>query len=377
MRQANIRQKGNSYEARIMIGGKRYSVCAKTVTEVKKKVQALQKEVENGNVIARNIRLNIAMKSYLYDIKQFKVKGTTFDRVESIFLNHIQDENIGRLFIGTITPQDIQKLLADKCKEGLSLSSIKKIYNLLGEFFRYATVTKAISNNPMTIVEMPHSSNFKHQPKEMEVLMLDEMREVISVAERTDEEDNPVYRYGEGIILLFNTGIRSGELRGLHIDAINLEKRELYIYRNATYSKDRVHGGIQHEIGEVKTRMSRRVVPLNDRAVLSVQRLLKTTYNPETGYLLCTSTGKIVTHSNLQKCYTTILKKAGIRHMGLHSTRHTFATILLKEAESKGQIKEVSEMLGHADTSITYKFYIKTSNEDKKNLINQLNTLVS
>ena len=44
--------------------------------------------------------------------------------------------------------------------------------------------------------------------------------------------------------------------------------------------------------------------------------------------------------------------------MGLHSTRKTFATILLKEAEDKGQIKEVSEVLGHSEVATTYKGYI-------------------
>lgn len=63
--------------------------------------------------------------------------------------------------------------------------------------------------------------------------------------------------------------------------------------------------------------------------------------------------------------------------MGLHSTRHTFATIMLKDAEDKGQIKEVSELLGHSQVSTTYEYYIKASDEDKRKLIEQLDNLVS
>ena len=62
--------------------------------------------------------------------------------------------------------------------------------------------------------------------------------------------------------------------------------------------------------------------------------------------------------------------------MGLHSTRHTFTTVVLKDAEDKGQIKEVSELLGHSQVSTTYEYYIKASDDDKRNLVNQLNTLV-
>lgn len=63
--------------------------------------------------------------------------------------------------------------------------------------------------------------------------------------------------------------------------------------------------------------------------------------------------------------------------MGLHSTRHTFATIILKDAEDRGQIKEVSELLGHSQVSTTYEYYIKPSDSDKRILIDQLGTLVS
>lgn len=71
------------------------------------------------------------------------------------------------------------------------------------------------------------------------------------------------------------------------------------------------------------------------------------------------------------------IEKAGIEHMGLHSTRHSFATAVLKDAEDKGQIKEVSELLGHSQVSTTYEYYIKASDEDKRVLINQLGKLVS
>ena len=63
--------------------------------------------------------------------------------------------------------------------------------------------------------------------------------------------------------------------------------------------------------------------------------------------------------------------------MGLHSTRHTFATVILKNAEDKGQIKEVSELLGHSKVSTTYQYYIKASDEDKRKLLDQLDALVS
>lgn len=372
-----IRQRSNgTYEARIMIDGIRYSRYGKTPSDVKKKIKALQKQTSRGNVIAKNIRLNVAMESYLTEIKKWKVKPTTYDRVESTFKYHIKNEPLGRMQIGTITPQDIQKLLSDQCKKGFSVSSIKKIYNLLGEFFRYVTAIREINQNPMTMVKMPHESNIQYQPKEMEVLTVEEMKRVVSVCEKPGNRGEPFYRYGEAVILLLLTGLRSGEVRGIQKKDIDFERRVLHIHTNVTYAKDRENGGIQYLIGDVKTKKSNREIPLNDRAVLAIQRLLNTTCNHKTGYLLCTANGKIVTHSHLQRCYSAILKRAGIQHMGLHSTRHTFATVVLKDAEDKGQIKEVSELLGHSQVSTTYEYYIKASDEDKRSLVNQLNSLV-
>lgn len=372
-----IRQRANgTYEARIMIDGVRYSRYGKSPSDVKKKIKELQKQASRGNVIAKNIRLNVAMESYLTEIKRWKVKPTTYDRVESTFKYHIKNEPLGRMQIGTITPQDIQKLLSDQCKKGFSASSIKKIYNLLGEFFRYVTAIREINQNPMSMVKMPHESNIQYQPKEMEVLTVDELKRVVSVCEEPGKRGLPFYRYGEAIILLFLTGLRSGEVRGIQEKDIDIERRVLHIHTNVTYAKDRESGGIQYLIGDVKTKKSNREIPLNDRALLAIQRLLNTTCNHKTGYLLCTASGKIVTHSHLQRCYSAILKKAGICHMGLHSTRHTFATVVLKDAEDKGQIKEVSELLGHSQVSTTYEYYIKASDDDKRNLVNQLNTLV-
>lgn len=373
-----VRQKTeNSFEASIMIDGKRVYRNGKTSVEARKKLKEVLEKAKKGEVVTRTAKLQDAMEAYLVNVKQGKVKETTYDRVENTFKYHIKNEPLGRMQIGVITSQELQQHLLQQCQKGLSASSIKKIYNLLGEFFRYAVATRSILYNPMDLVKMPHASKISYEEKEMEVLTLEELKRVIEVAEHIDKNGMPDYRYGEAIILMLVTGVRSGELRGIHVKDISMNDGIMYVHQNVVYAKDRVHGGIQYIVGDVKTKKSRRDIPLNERAILAIKRLMNTTYNPETGYLICTRNGKIVTHSHLQRCYSAILKKAGVRHMGLHSTRHTFATVVLKSAEDKGQIKEVSELLGHSQVSTTYEYYIKTSNKEKRNLLNQLGKLVS
>lgn len=375
MKEMKIKErKDGRFEARITVDGKQKSIYGDSVSEVKRKKRELQNDIANGININSSVRLGDAMQSYLYDIKQSRVKAGTFDRDESVFKNHIKD-GIGRKTIGTVKPSDIQKLLLEKSQSGLSRSSVKKIHDLLGEFFRYAIATKEINVNPMTLVKMPHRSKSVHEVQELEIMTVDEVKRVITAAESVDEIGQASYRYGEAVILLLLTGLRSGEIRAIKKSDIDFDSRTLTISQSIAYVKDRVNGGKQHIIGDTKTEKSNRKIPLSDRALLAIERMLGSTYNADTGCLICTSKGQIVTHSNLLRCYNAILAKANVTRKGLHATRHTFATMLLKEAEDKGQIKEVSELLGHTQIATTYKYYIKTSNEDKRNLVSGLDRL--
>ena len=157
-----VRQKSeNSFEASTFLDGKRIYRNAKTQVEAKAKIRKAVEDYQNGKTISRSAKLCDAMEQYLKNVKLIKVKATTYDRVESTFKYHIRDEKIGRMQVGQITTQDIQDHLTAQCKAGLSFSSIKKIYNLLGEFFRYEIATKEIYFNPMLLVTMPHASNIQ------------------------------------------------------------------------------------------------------------------------------------------------------------------------------------------------------------------------
>ena len=78
---------------------------------MKQKLKSLRQEKENGGVIVKSVRLNVALDQYLKNVKMSKVKDTTYDRVESTFKYHIQNEALGRMQIGAITSTDIQKHL--------------------------------------------------------------------------------------------------------------------------------------------------------------------------------------------------------------------------------------------------------------------------
>lgn len=55
-----------------------------------------------------------------------------------------------------------------------------------------------------------------------------------------------------------------------------------------------------------------------------------------------------------KRSFKQFLDKAGLPNIRFHDLRHTAATLLLSQ---KVNVKVVSEMLGHADISITLRIY--------------------
>ena len=58
--------------------------------------------------------------------------------------------------------------------------------------------------------------------------------------------------------------------------------------------------------------------------------------------------------------------------LGLHSLRHTFATLMLNNGID---VKIVSELLGHSNVSVTYNIYIHTIQSQKIKAINIIDIL--
>ena len=78
---------------------------------------------------------------------------------------------------------------------------------------------------------------------------------------------------------------------------------------------------------------------------------------------ICTTrNGTVINRSNLWTIISGMFRRAGVDQRGLHILRHTFARRLVN---NNVNLKTISELLGHADVSITAKFYAK-SNEGAK-----------
>ena len=373
------KRENGPYEGRITINGKQISKYGHTEKEVRNKLKQLELDYFQNKSMETKVRLEDAIDRYLTKVKKGRVKASTYDRVVCILDNQIRGTSIGRKWLSKVTTDDIQNTLYFYTKT-LSKSSVKKIYDLYGEFFKYMVATRQISYNPMSMVRMPHSSSFKYSSKPMQIIEAGDFQRFMRCAAEKKENGEPRFRYGELIILMLLTGLRSGEARAIKLENVDFEQKILFVtegiskHRTDEIVEEGKHH-IEYSVGTLKTEKSKRDIPLCERALASIRHLAETTYNPESGYLITTNTGALLSHTYLQVTFDDILKSAGLAHKGIHALRHTFATYILKDAADKGRIKEVSEMLGHSEVSTTYEYYIKTSNRDKRNLVNNFDSI--
>ena len=118
-----------------------------------------------------------------------------------------------------------------------------------------------------------------------------------------------------------------------------------------------------------KTEKSKRVVPLN-KAALAALEDLKTApgYKPD-GFIIHNKDGGAVLPRTLEETLENMCAAVGIRKIGVHSLRHTFATRLF---EKGFDIKIISELLGHSSTEITYRIYVHVIDSLKESVVEAL-----
>jgi len=155
-----------------------------------------------------------------------------------------------------------------------------------------------------------------------------------------------------------NTGI-GARAAALKWDDIDFDKRTMKIQATSTSIKERdENNGYTGkyktvEQDSVKTASSHRILPLNVVAI----ETLKSLQLASTGkYVISTKTGHMLKPYDLNRSFGRILNNAGISgEYGVHSLRHTFATILFGQGVD---IKIVSKLLGHQSIRITYDTYV-------------------
>ena len=99
------------------------------------------------------------MGRWLRVFKFPSVERSTYDRLECTAKHQIYPL-LGEKVVGDITSADIKTLLNHWMNAGYAYTTVKKVYNLLTDYFCYLTQQEYISKNPMLATPMIKKSNF-------------------------------------------------------------------------------------------------------------------------------------------------------------------------------------------------------------------------
>lgn len=342
----------------------------KTEAEVKKKIREYNK---SGNVQnASQVLFKDYLMSWLINIKKISLKPSSYDRLEYTAIKQVTPR-LGTFKISEVTPEDIGKMMSDIKDEGLSYSTVKKAYDCVNAVMTYAFNKRDIQINPAVLSVKPNENNF--QKKEIRYFTKEEVAAITEECGRLYNTGTPVYPYGDAFILDLHTGLRMGELIGLQKSDIDFESKKLTVKRNAQVVGKRNADGSRAAgrttvLSTTKTYSGTRVISLNNTALEAAKRLCDS--HPESPNVICGTKGNQVTHERLERSFYRVLDNCGIERAGVHSLRHTFASMLFDQGVD---IKTISTLLGHASVKITMDTYIHLIRDTGKYAVETLESI--
>lgn len=250
---------------------------------------------------------------------------------------------LGHLTLNAITAAHLEELYSAK-RERLSPRSVAYLHAIIRSALSRAERQGTIGHNPCRRVEPPRSKRPEIQP-----LTLDEATRFLTVA-ATD-------RLAALWTLALNTGLRQGELLGLRWQDVDSERGTLTVAQTIQV----IDGAIQ--TGRGKSDKARRTIPIPGPAATLLrhwkarqaeERLRAGVAWADHGLVFTSTVGTPLFPRNVSRRFHQLLDAAEIDRRGMHTTRHTTATLLLAANEHP---KVVQELLGHSQISLTLDTY--------------------
>ncbi len=326
---------------------KYHSVYASTYLDVKSK---LKKQVRKSKQPVTTITVTEWIGNYIESLKD-KIKISTYSVYERYMDNYIRPF-FKKIELRKLTKEILQGFV--NAQRDLSPSTVKGIFSTVREALKIAH-SEGYVDIIWVGIELP-----KIKKQNICVFSKEEQKMI--------ERSINVYKTPNelGILICLYTGLRIGEVCGLKWSDINFQSSMLSV--NRTIQRMSIDG--QSKLVELppKSESSHREIP--------VPAFLMEYLNNLRGIHSCEYILSINSHAmdprTYQYQYKRILERAHVRYVNFHGLRHTFS---VRALESGFDIKTLSEILGHADATITLQRYAHSLDEHKRMSMEKLSAL--
>lgn len=293
----------------------------------------------------------------------------------------IVDKAIEQLTINTIRTWLATQITTHhmKSKEFYNMQTIFK------QIYKYAYEEELIIRNPFDKISFPKKQYFKGETSKIkrmektqrEVFKENEIQKIKAIAMQ-DYLENRNYTTATaalGVLLLFQTGLRVGELvalreENIHEDHIYIECEE---QRDYAISIDEKTNEVKctymgTKVGSAKTDASYRSVLLTSEAKKIIEMVRKA--NEENGfhvedYLFVNAHQRMQENTILKRLYK-FCDMANIERRSPHKIRKTFASVLVNSGTM--DISEVASLLGHVDEKTLISHYLYSTKDEHTRL---------
>lgn len=361
--------------------GKRHSVTASTLEELREKEEAILKDKLDGiRAEAQNVTVNDIFE--LWRNMKRGLKDNTFQNYCYMYETFMRNE-IGRLRIQTLKKSDIKRfynLLVDQ--RNLKISTVDGIHTVLHQILTVAVedgyIRTNVSDNVMKELKQSHNTD-------------SDRRKALTIPEQDlflqylKSEKTRYHHWYTIFAVMVGTGMRVGEVTGLRWCDIDLEDGIIDVNHTLVYY-NHAKNGCYFNVHTPKTTAGNRKIPMLNYVKEAFQEekryqesndiRCKVTIDGYTDFIFVNRFGAAQHQGTLNKALRRIIRDCNdeqfkknesnpvlLPRFSCHSLRHTFTTRLVEEGIN---VKVVQDVLGHKDVKTTLDIYTDVTKELKK-----------
>lgn len=358
--------------------GKRHSVYAKTLEELRDKELDILRDVLDGiRPDKKNLTINEVYERWA-ELKE-GLKDNTFQNYKYMYCQFVQP-NFGCFRVADLKRSDVRafyKRLKDD--QHLRVSTIDSIHTVLHQVLELAVEDDFIRYNPSDHALKELKQANKNDAKKRKALTLAEQQLFEDFLRKPGQYNKwyPVFT-----VMLW-TGLRVGEVTGLRWCDIDLEKGTININHTLVYYDKGHDDGLSFAVNTPKSDAGNRTIPMLPKvkeAFLREKEIqedfgIKCTavVDGYTDFIFVNRFGGVQHQGTLNKALRRIIRDCNYavldEHEGEdepillppfsnHSLRHTFTT---RMCEAGVNMKAMQEILGHADAETTMDIYAEAT----------------
>ncbi|WP_055590535.1 site-specific integrase [Peterkaempfera griseoplana] len=298
---------------------------------------------------------------WLAEIVKPNVRPTTYSKYETMVRLYLVP-GLGTKRLNKLGSADVRTFLNDSLSAGVGRSTVAECLKVLRNALNRAMREELLLRNVAALVDMPKVTKKESIPWSAD--------EAVVFLKRARS-----HRLNAAFVLALVLGLRRGELLGLRWVDLDLPGGVAHPRKQ-----------VQRETGaglvlvDLKTETSKSALPLprlcietlgERRRLQELEREMKGTAWQETGLVFTSAAGGPVDPDGFSGTFERLVKRAGVRRVRLHDTRHTCGTLL---AALDVHPRYAKEILRHSQITVTLDIYTHVTSASQRAAAARLGT---